>query len=1319
MSFKHRVTLVLLAALAGGIVAAAVLVMQPASMPPDLASLPTLAVLPATDEPPALPPDDTAAQPAAALSPAATPPPTDIADTQQTTASLVPDSASSASAPEQPRVIVREVVAVPIPAEPVPQVVLVTLPDTAAQQAAIAQYTAAGAQVSVIDGLNTLVVSLPDDVDPASIAVAGVAEPDYYVAALASDPLLPDQWAIPALGVQAWWDALSPDAPAITVAVIDSGINPHPDLAGRVTVERDFVESDAVAQDDFGHGTGVAALIAANHDAIGMAGLAPNASLMDLRVLDARGLGRYSDVAAAIVYAADNGAHIINLSLGGVNPSQTLQNALDYALARGVTVVAAAGNTGGQVLFPASYAPVIAVGSHDASGSISSFSARGSLVDTFAPGGSVLTATHDGAYAFSSGTSFAAPVVSGALALARAQGLTIAFDGGMLALNAAAIAQATPGGTPGAQTTATTETPGGYTQLEGTLLVWHGDPEPGSDELYRQIVALALESGDVVQLNAAPGRLQPFQNQRVRVSGRLAEAAPLAASAVEASAALDVEAVISLDDAGAQSFTGSKPYVNILCRFDGGTDPSGYTPTLIADRFVNTYPGVDHYWRQVSYNNINIAGTTTVATIQTLPKQRGDYFNGSNANLSLLATDCIAAHNAAVNFASFFGINMFFDENLDCCAWGGSTYVGVDGVNGYKPATWLPIWAHDPHTIIHEMGHAFGLPHSSGPANNPPSGLSIYVSNWDVMSGYGTGAVTGTYGRLATNTIAFHLDKLGWIPTSRVVTVPRNTANSSIALDRTINPDTGTNALIIKVPINSDRFYTVEVRDISQGYDQNIPAKAVIIHDVLLSRQGNTGPALVVDSDTTNTNVNDAGAQWTVGETFNDAVNNIQISVLSASGTGYIIGVNNNSPNPPSAPTGLGLAAANQLTASPLRTNTHTTATLTWTDTSINETGFRVQRFNGTSWVLAANAGANATSATITGLTCNTANDFRVVAFNSGGESSPSATLTVNTLFCPPANDSASGAKVITGLPYNDTATDVHGATIPASAPLDPPANACGSFRNSVWYRFSTTTTRQISVTTAGSSYGVHLAVYSGASPTTFVGCSTASPASLLFNATAGVTYWIMAGHAGTAPLTAAATLVVEATAPPLPVPTLNLPADAATLTTATPALSWLAIAGATGYDVQIDTTNTFVNAATFRVAGTSFIVPYALPDPTYVWRVRLVIGTETSDYSAARQFNVNPAVKPAPYRNLFTTSTPTLAWGQVSYATQYEVQISRNNTFTALVATLTTPDGSTLSVVTPALTDGLYFWRVRAKQANGTFGPYSAAEPLFIHVES
>jgi thermitase len=301
--------------------------------------------------------------------------------------------------------------------------------------------THGGTIVQRIDALNVMVIRLPNN----GQGMANIKSPmiesieqDYYIDALddvvtPNDPRYPEQWALPAIGAPYAWAQMPADAPRVTVAVIDSGIcASHPDLAGRIEAGWDFIESDDTPQDDFGHGCSVSGVIAANmNDGIGIAGVAPNAQIMPLRVLNASGVGSYSDVSAAIVYAADNGAQVINLSLGGSSPSTTLENAVNYAIEKGVIVVAAAGNNGTEgALYPAAYPDVIAVGSVDPDLEHSSFSNYGSQIDIWAPGRDILTSKKDGSYGLVSGTSFAAPYVAGVAVIYIIQGENLILEGG-------------------------------------------------------------------------------------------------------------------------------------------------------------------------------------------------------------------------------------------------------------------------------------------------------------------------------------------------------------------------------------------------------------------------------------------------------------------------------------------------------------------------------------------------------------------------------------------------------------------------------------------------------------------------------------------------------------------------------------------------------------------------------------------------------------------------------------------------------------------------------------------------------------------------
>jgi len=184
-------------------------------------------------------------------------------------------------------------------------------------------------------------------------------------------------------------------------------------------------------RDDEGHGTFVAGLIAAeSNNSAGAAGVCWTCKIMPVKVLGASGTGSTLAVAAGINWAVDNGADVLNLSLSSPSPSQTLQDAVDYAWTNGVIVVAASGNDNGSVKYPAHYPNVIAVGATNSSGVRSSFSNFGPELDVVAPGESVLSTLGTGFgdsggwYGYGSGTSFASPHVAGVVGLMISHGMT-------------------------------------------------------------------------------------------------------------------------------------------------------------------------------------------------------------------------------------------------------------------------------------------------------------------------------------------------------------------------------------------------------------------------------------------------------------------------------------------------------------------------------------------------------------------------------------------------------------------------------------------------------------------------------------------------------------------------------------------------------------------------------------------------------------------------------------------------------------------------------------------------------------------------------
>ena len=227
------------------------------------------------------------------------------------------------------------------------------------------------------------------------------------------DPRYAEQWNLQVVKAPEAWMFL-PDTHDITVAIIDTGIcADHPEFANVKLSGYDFVENDNSPQDEHGHGCAIAGILGAERqNDVGIAGLLLGAELMSLRVMDEHGIGYVSDVAAAIVYAAQNQADYINLSLGTSQNTDLMQSAVTYAAQQSVTMVAAAGeNT--TPLYPAAYNTIISVGSIDQTGA----EVTTSTVDRLAPGVDVLATGLNGDIVTISGTSVAAAHVTGILAL--------------------------------------------------------------------------------------------------------------------------------------------------------------------------------------------------------------------------------------------------------------------------------------------------------------------------------------------------------------------------------------------------------------------------------------------------------------------------------------------------------------------------------------------------------------------------------------------------------------------------------------------------------------------------------------------------------------------------------------------------------------------------------------------------------------------------------------------------------------------------------------------------------------------------------------
>ena len=249
------------------------------------------------------------------------------------------------------------------------------------------------------------------------------------------DPLYERQWNLPAVGAPDGW-ALTPRGRGVVVAVIDTGVASVPDLAGTsVLGGASFVPGVASAVDDQGHGTHVAGTIAqTTNNGVGVAGMAPESTILPVKVLSATGAGQAGWIAAGIDWAVDEGADVINLSLGGAY-SEVIHTAIRKARAQGVLVVAAAGNTGREgVSWPGALPEAIGVGAVGPGGAPAPYSSWGEGVDLSAPGGDkrhagggILQDTLDGAgghaYLEFQGTSMATPHVAGAAAALLSAGV--------------------------------------------------------------------------------------------------------------------------------------------------------------------------------------------------------------------------------------------------------------------------------------------------------------------------------------------------------------------------------------------------------------------------------------------------------------------------------------------------------------------------------------------------------------------------------------------------------------------------------------------------------------------------------------------------------------------------------------------------------------------------------------------------------------------------------------------------------------------------------------------------------------------------------
>jgi len=290
--------------------------------------------------------------------------------------------------------------------------------------------TMSGQEVLQTEVAQTFVSSSQSDSESAEGVVLSSQEQAHYVSDASNQPsdsepvtitspIVPNdsyfdkQWAFDRIQALEAWQVTSGNQDVI-IAVLDTGIDQtHIDLAGQVIASINFTQSPTV-DDIGGHGTHIAGIIGAiANNGAGIAGLAYNCSLMNVKVADDRGFVDAEAVAEGIIWAVDNGAKVINMSLTLTEPTQALEDAVDYAWSKGAILVAAAGNIGNSTpMYPAYYANCLAVTATNSDDLLAPLANHGDWVDVAAPGANIYSTLPDNSYDYKTGTSMATAYVA-------------------------------------------------------------------------------------------------------------------------------------------------------------------------------------------------------------------------------------------------------------------------------------------------------------------------------------------------------------------------------------------------------------------------------------------------------------------------------------------------------------------------------------------------------------------------------------------------------------------------------------------------------------------------------------------------------------------------------------------------------------------------------------------------------------------------------------------------------------------------------------------------------------------------------------------
>ncbi len=453
--------------------------------------------------------------------------------------------------------------------------------------------------------------------------------------------------------------------------------------------------------------------------------------------------------------------------------------------------------------------------------------------------------------------------------------------------------------------------------VQGTLQLQWADPpraQPGRTQAQPHLDAwLDMGPGrrvalDVTQAQRAAGDLYALANRRVAVSYDTRATVAASSKVMAASGALPViSAIVPTDRLPQRALAmgadgrvmasapvlGATRWVTLMCKFaDIATEQK--PRSFFQDQYGNAPGQLGHYWSEVSYGQINLAGSSAHGWY-TLPKPRASYLADVNgrqkAQLSELFSDCAAAADADVDFAGIQGVNLMFNGELDGSAWGGGACTTLDGTYTCTRVTWSPPWSFaNLAPLAHEMGHGYGLPHS----NNSDGDSDTYDNPWDVMSDAWRNATTdATYGLLPKHPNMYQRERLGWLPASRKrVVAADNRETQEFVLDAgSVLKTANTQLVVLALPAQPDPYktviYTLEARRRTGTYEANLAGDAVIIHRLV-----DYGIAYSVDRDTPAANFSsNEGSMLKVGGRWNTPDELHWVEVVSATAQGFVVRV--------------------------------------------------------------------------------------------------------------------------------------------------------------------------------------------------------------------------------------------------------------------------------------------------------------------------------------------------------------------------------------------------------------------------------------------